>query len=175
MYIKYYHSPVGRLVLVSDGTFLKELRFENSPVPDLPERDLDVFGVAAEWLDIYFSGRDPGWLPPMAPERTPFRKLIGDEMLKISFGRVVSYGYLAARAAALTGKERMSAQAAGGAVGHNPVGIIIPCHRVVGSDGSLTGFGGGIDVKIALLRNEGIDPDSIKQYFLQEETYERSI
>ena len=166
MYINRYYSPVGRLILVSDGTFLKELRFENSPVPELPPKDLPVFDETKRWLDIYFTGKDPGRIPPLSPEGTAFRKRVGELMLGIPFGKVTYYGDLAAKAAKIAGKDRMSAQAVGGAVGHNPVGIIIPCHRVVGSDGSLTGFGGGMDVKVALLKNEGIDPENIKQYFI---------
>lgn len=166
MYINCYSSPVGRLVLVSDGTFLKELRFENQPVPDLPVKDLEVFDETRKWLDTYFLGKDPGKLPPIRPDRTPFRAAVGDEMLKIPFGKVTSYGRIAGNVASASGKDRMSAQAVGGAVGHNPIGILIPCHRVVGSDGALTGFGGGMDVKIALLKNEGIDLQNIKQYFI---------
>ncbi len=109
---------------------------------------------AARWLDCYFSGRSPDFLPPLKPEGSPFRRRVWEELLRIPYGTTVTYGSIAKKLAEEEGRPHMSAQAVGGAVGHNPIGIIIPCHRVVGADGSLTGFGGGIKTKKALLELE---------------------
>ena len=112
---------------------------------------------AKRWLDIYFSGREPDFLPPLHPLGTPFRRAVWELLLQIPYGRTVTYGELARRLAAKQGLVHMSAQAVGGAVGHNPISILIPCHRVVGSGGSLTGYAGGIDKKVRLLELEGTD------------------
>ena len=109
---------------------------------------------AARWLDCYFSGKSPDFLPPLKPEGSPFRRRVWEELLRIPCGTTVTYGSIAKKLAEEEGRPHMSAQAVGGAVGHNPIGIIIPCHRVVGADGSLTGFGGGIETKKALLELE---------------------
>lgn len=110
-----------------------------------------------KWLDLYMSGKDPGFYPPLKAEGTPFRQLIWKKLLTIPYGQLVTYGDLAKEAALELGKEKMSAQAVGGAVGHNPIPIIIPCHRVIGAHKALTGYTGGIDVKVALLELEHID------------------
>lgn len=109
---------------------------------------------AVSWLDCYFSGQKPEFLPPVRLEGSQFRLRVWEELLKIPYGATVTYGSIARQLAGEQGRSHMSAQAVGGAVGHNPIGIIIPCHRVVGADGSLTGFGGGIEVKRALLELE---------------------
>lgn len=168
-----YNSPLGEILIESDGDFLTGLFFKDSPDSkkhgifesgsvqgEKNARDSDVPAVAetCRWLDIYFSGRNPDFTPKFKIENlTPFRKLVVDEMMKIPFGKTSTYGDIANKIAAEKGFEKMSAQAVGGAVGWNQVCIIVPCHRVVGSNGSLTGYGGGIKNKIALLRNEGID------------------
>ena len=126
-----------------------------------PERpDLPVFGDAARWLGAYFAGQkpDPNQLP-LAPQGSAFRRVIWALLCEIPCGALTTYGDLAAEAAARLGRVRLSAQAVGGAVGHNPISIIIPCHRVVGADGSLTGYAGGLAVKRQLLALEGADPE----------------
>ena len=114
--------------------------------------------LVRRWLDGYFAGVAPDWLPPMRLDgATPFRRLVSEEMQRLPFGTVVTYGDIAKRIAAKLGKVRMSAQAVGGAVGWNPICILIPCHRVIGAGGRLTGYGGGLKNKIALLKHEGVE------------------
>ena len=119
---------------------------------------LPVFADTCRWLDTYFAGRDPGFLPQLAPEGTPFRKEVWGLLLGIPYGETTSYGALAAKIASKRDVGRMSAQAIGGAVGHNPIPIIIPCHRVIAADGSIGGFTGGLEIKRWLLRHEGQKP-----------------
>ncbi len=121
------------------------------------EKELPVFAQTKKWLDIYFTGKAPDFTPPLSMEGiSPFRRRVWEIMLTIPFGQTMTYGNIAKLIEKETGK-RVSAQAVGGAVGHNSISIIIPCHRVVGAGGSLTGYAGGIDKKIALLKNEGAD------------------
>ena len=116
-----------------------------------------MFAQTKKWLDIYFTGKAPDFTPPLSMEGiSPFRRRVWEIMLTIPFGQTMTYGNIAKLIEKETGK-RVSAQAAGGAVGHNCISIIIPCHRVVGAGGNLTGYAGGIDKKIALLKNEGAD------------------
>ena len=176
LYQMEYSSPIGALTLISDSEALLSLEFEQKRYPfSLPERcQLTVLPgysgnreggegrellpapllQAARWLDCYFSGKSPDFLPPLKPEGSPFRRRVWEELLRIPCGTTVTYGSIAKKLAEEEGRPHMSAQAVGGAVGHNPIGIIIPCHRVVGADGSLTGFGGGIETKKALLELE---------------------
>ena len=123
----------------------------------MEEKNLPIFTRAEEWLDIYFSGKDPGWCPPLAMRTTEFRRHVWEIMLRIPYGKTMTYGQIAARLAEERGLPHMSAQAVGGAVGHNSISLIIPCHRVVGTDGSLTGYAGGIHTKVELLTLEGTD------------------
>ena len=121
------------------------------------EKELPVFAQTKKWLDIYFTGKAPDFTPPLSMEGiSPFRRRVWEIMLTIPFGQTMTYGNIAKLIEEETGK-RVSAQAAGGAVGHNPISIIIPCHRVVGANGSLTGYAGGIEKKIRLLELEGAD------------------
>ena len=143
---------MGDLTLVSDGLSLTGLRFGGQEIKDAA---LPVFADTCRWLDIYFAGRDPGFLPQLAPEGTPFRREVWNLLLTIPYGETTSYGALAAKIAYKLGKDKMSAQAIGGAVGHNPIPIIIPCHRVIAADGSIGGFSAGIDRKAWLLSHEG--------------------
>lgn len=162
-YIDKYDSPLGEITLASDGAALIGLWFarhryrEQVLAPDAVERPLPVFDEAKRWLDIYFSGRDPGFTPPLHIMGSDFRIAVCKIMLGIPYGKVMTYGEIAWLIAAQMGKERMSAQAVGGAVGHNPISLIIPCHRVVGTNGSLTGYGGGMDRKVKLLELEKTD------------------
>ena len=116
---------------------------------------LPVFELAIRWLDIYFSGNVPDFMPPIKMQGTEFRMDVWKILLEIPFGKTISYGEIASRLASERGVKAMSAQAVGGAVGHNPISLIVPCHRVVGSNGKLIGYGGGIQRKIALLEMEG--------------------
>ncbi len=160
LYSTVYPSPAGRIVLGSDGERLTGLWFAGQkyfPAGPMTENAaLPVFGQAAAWLDAYFGGAQPdGRDLPLAPAGSDFRRLVWDLLLDIPYGEVTTYGALAAKAAARLGRWTMSAQAVGGAVGHNPISIIIPCHRVIGADGSLTGYAAGIGVKSWLLQHEG--------------------
>ena len=109
------------------------------------------------WLDIYFKGKAPDFTPPLCMETTSFRKAVWEIMLTIPYGKTMTYGEIADKIAKQKGLLKMSAQAVGGAVGHNSISLIIPCHRVFGSNGSLTGYAGGIDKKVQLLRLEKAD------------------
>jgi len=142
MFYAQYDSPIGPLALASDGTALTGLSF--GPCQEL-QTPLPLFAEVGAWLDDYFSGRDPGPTPPLAPWGTAFQRRVWDELRKVPFGATVSYGTLAK--AAGCGSPR----AVGQAVHNNPIAILIPCHRVIGADGSLTGFAGGLDVKRRLL------------------------
>jgi methylated-DNA-[protein]-cysteine S-methyltransferase len=150
--------------MAGDGVALTGLWFERqaySPaVPvgavgvDAPVRWLPVFDQTARWLKCYFDGFMPDFTPPLAPQGTPFRQDVWKILREIPYGGTMSYGQVAVRLAADRGLSRMSAQAVGGAVGHNPIALIIPCHRVVGADGSLTGYAAGLDRKDWLLKWE---------------------
>jgi len=120
------------------------------------KKDLPIFAHTRKWLDIYFNGQNPTFIPKLAPQGTTFRQAVWKILLAIPYGKVVSYAHIARLIAKQQGKERMSAQAVGGAVGHNPISIIIPCHRVIGTDGTLTGYASGLDVKAGLLKLEGV-------------------
>ena len=146
-----YFSPVGRIVLRSDGERLTELILSDDAVSGVSDSALSI---TKRWLNIYFSGKIPHFTLPMSYDGTPFRKLIWDMLLTIPYGETLSYGELAGRAAVRLQKSKMSAQAVGGAVGRNPICIIIPCHRVIGSDGSLVGYGYGTEIKKYLLEFE---------------------
>lgn len=157
-----YDSPLGAMTMTGDGVSLTGLWFDGqkyfpvSRVAACERRLLPVFDQTRRWLDLYFSGGNPGTMPFVRLEGSPFRLAVWRLLQEIPRGRVVSYGAIVRRLSFLRGGARVSAQAVGGAVGHNPVSIVVPCHRVVGSDGSLTGYAGGLDRKVALLRLEGI-------------------
>ena len=166
-YIHHYDSPLGGITIASDGKALTGLWFDGQKYfadtldRDHEEKALPVFDQADRWLDIYFSGHEPGFTPPIHMKTTPFRRAVWEILLTIPFGRTMTYGEIAARIAEQNGLRRMSAQAVGGAVGHNAVSLMIPCHRVVGADGSLTGYAGGIDRKVKLLSLEKTDMSSL--------------
>ena len=161
-YIYHYQSFLGGITMASDGTHLIGLWFDgqkyfsDSLQGPVQEKSLPVFKDTCRWLDTYFSGKDPGFTPPIAMRTTPFRKQVWEIMLQIPYGRTLTYGEIADKIASKRGIKKMSAQAVGGAVGHNSISLIIPCHRVIGSDGNLTGYAGGIKTKIKLLNLEGI-------------------
>ena len=157
-----YRTPRGfsDMLMMSDGDVLTGLHFADSRkmskiCRDCEERDIPVFCETRRWLDGYFGGREPGFTPPYRIDGlTPFRKDVIDAMLEIPFGETVTYGDIAAAIAKKREMKKMSAQAVGNAVSWNPICIIIPCHRVIGSNGNLIGYGGGIQNKKALLKLE---------------------
>ncbi len=172
MIYKYiYKTPkeFSNIIMNSDGENLTGLWFEGSRdtskhVVECEEKDLKIFRDTSKWLDIYFSGKNPNFTPKYKIENiTPFRKEVIDIMNTISFGKTLTYSDISKIIAKNRGLEKMSSQAVGGAVGWNPICIIIPCHRVVGKNGSLTGYGGGIKNKIALLEHEKND---MSKYFI---------
>ena len=161
-----YRTPKGfdDLLMCEENGVLTGLWFEGSPDEARHSDDCRVvkcktLSLVCRWLDEYFAGSSPDRLPPMRLDgATPFRSMVSEEMLRIPFGKTVTYGDIAKRIASKIGKSRMSAQAVGGAVGWNPICIIIPCHRVIGAKGKLTGYGGGMKNKIALLKHEKVEP-----------------
>lgn len=162
-YICKYVSPLGGITLASDGENLTGLWFDGQKyfADNLPEQneehDLPIFAQTKQWLDIYFSGKEPDFTPPLSLTGiSPFRKRVWEILLTIPYGRTSTYGEIAKQIAAETGKH-ISAQAVGGAVGHNSISLIIPCHRVVGASGSFTGYAGGVNKKLTLLKMEGTD------------------
>lgn len=164
-YTKRYMSPVGEILLAADDAGLTGLWFEGSKyfAAELPkthiEQDTPVLLETIQWLDVYFSGKEPDFTPPLHLIGSDFRQAVWNILLSIPYGRTMTYGQIAKQLAKNTGIDKMSAQAVGGAVGHNPISIIVPCHRVVGTNGSLTGYAGGLDKKIALLELEKADTE----------------
>ena len=142
-----YCSPLGDIVLTSDGSALTGLRFAEATNGE-PAQDIPPLADACRWLDLYFSGARPDFIPRLAPQGTPFLQSVWGELLAIPYGHTVTYGYIAQRL------RCRSAQAVGGAVGRNPIALIIPCHRVIGSNGQLTGYAYGLDRKQWLLSHE---------------------
>ena len=157
-----YLSPLGAITLASDGEALTGLWFDgqkyfSSTLPaERKQGDLSAFAQAKRWLDSYFAGEKPDFTPPLHWAAPPFRRAVWEILLTVPYGCTTTYGQIAAQLADRMGKPQ-SAQAVGGAVGHNPISLIVPCHRVVGADGSLTGYAGGIDRKVKLLAMEGAD------------------
>ena len=160
-----YVSPLGAILLASDGAALVGLWFEGQRHfarglgPACERSDLPVLAQAARWLDTYFSGRDPGFTPPLNLRGTAFEKSVWTELAKIPRGQTATYGEIAAR----LGLPRGAARAVGGAVGRNPVSLIVPCHRVVGANGRLTGYAGGLERKRFLLALEGSPKGSLPE------------
>lgn len=163
IYIQHYNSPLGGILLAADETGLTGLWFDGAKyfAANLPavheERETPILTETKRWLDIYFAGREPGFMPPLHPVGSAFRQSVWEILLHIPYGQTVTYGEIARQLAGKSVSAHMSAQAVGGAVGHNAISIIIPCHRVVGTNGSLTGYAGGIDKKVKLLESEHTD------------------
>lgn len=170
-YTSKYQSPIGEILLAADNKGLTGLWFDGEKYYALnldkehEEKEIPVFYEAKRWLDIYFSGKEPDFMPPINMIGTPFQMEVWNILNTISYGQTITYGEIAEKIAANRGLKRMSAQAVGGAVGHNEISVIVPCHRVVGTNGSLTGYAGGIDKKIYLLKLEGAYKE---EYFVPE-------
>lgn len=161
-YSAQYVSPIGTLTLCAHedrlaGLWLEGQKYFGASIPEemVPDGGIPVLRQAGEWLDRYFSGEAPSPAGlPLSPMGTPFRQTVWKLLLEIPYGRVITYGQLSWRTAAALERPSMAAQAVGSAAGHNPISIIIPCHRLVGADGSLTGYAGGLERKQWLLRHE---------------------
>lgn len=151
-YTQTISSPLGNILLSADEVGLTGLWFDGGRyyADTLPEehveRETPILMDTKRWLDVYFTGREPDFTPPLHPAGSPFRQTVWQLLLEIPYGQTTTYG-------ALLG-DGASARAVGGAVGRNPISIIVPCHRVIGADGSLTGYAGGVDRKIRLLALE---------------------
>ena len=162
-----YESPVGTLTLASDGSaicglWLEGQKYHGGTIPEamVPDEDAAAFDAMRTWLDDYFAGRKPPiGNVPLAPIGSEFQRLVWQLLTEIPYGETTTYGRLAQQVKERRGGKGTAALAVGGAVGHNPISIIIPCHRVVGADGSLTGYAGGLDKKIALLELEKTDTE----------------
>ena len=158
-YIHRYDSPLGGITLASDGDALAGLWFDGQKyfastlAPAHEERELPVFAEAERWLNIYFSGRAPDFTPKLVLRGTSFRKAVWEMLAAVPYGETATYGEIAER----MGLPGRSARAVGGAVGHNPVSLIIPCHRILGAGGCLTGYAGGVARKRKLLQLEGAE------------------
>lgn len=161
-YVNRYQSPLGGILLAADEAGLTGLWFEGqkyfarSLEGEGEERELPVFAGAKRWLDVYFSGREPNFQLPLHFGGTDFQNEVWETLCTIPYGQTVTYGAIAERLAAKRGIPRTSARAVGGAVGHNRISILVPCHRVIGSGGTLTGYAGGLERKAALLKLEGV-------------------
>lgn len=163
LYYKKITSPLGEITLRSDGEaltglwFVADKHYSDKDIAGALQRDIKIFDMAEKWLQEYFSGKEPATQVTVSFSGSPFQKLVWTQLQKIPYGQLVTYEAIAKAVAAEKGLKRMSAQAVGGAVGHNPLCIIVPCHRVVGKSGSLTGYAGGIWRKKQLLELEGVD------------------
>ena len=162
-YTTTYQSPMGRILLAADEIGLTGLWFEGAKFyaagldPECKEKETSSFASVQRWLDIYFSGQEPDFMPSIHMTGSPFQRAVWDILRQIPYGETTTYSKIAKEIAVQRGLSTMSAQAVGGAVGRNPISIMVPCHRVVGAKGSLTGYAGGIDKKEKLLALEGID------------------
>lgn len=162
-YISHYQSPLGGILLAADEIGLTGLWFEGQKYFALyldkehEEKEVPVFETAKKWLDIYFAGNEPDFQVPLHFTGTDFQNEVWEILYSIPYGKTMTYGEIAKRITEKRGLKRMSAQAVGGAVSHNEISVIVPCHRVVGTNGSLTGYAGGIEKKVALLKLEKAD------------------
>lgn len=165
-YTTTFQSPIGRIFLEADEMGLTGLWFdkrklsEDTENSEESEQRLSFFEPVRRWLTVYFTGKEPDFVPPIHLNGTAFQRDVWDILLQIPYGKTMTYGEVAGVVAGKRGIARMSAQAVGGAVGSNPISIIVPCHRVVGVNGSLTGYAGGIQRKAELLALEGVDMDA---------------
>ncbi len=162
-YIHHFESPLGGITMASDGEALTGLWFDGqkhfgSTLSENPEEKLiPVFELTDKWLKIFFGGALPCFTPPLSVKSTAFRKSVYKILLSVPYGSTVTYGEIAKKLKEGNFAAKASPRAVGNAVGHNPVSLIIPCHRVVGADGNLTGYAGGLERKIKLLSLEKAD------------------
>ena len=158
-YITFYSSPIGKLVLTCDDAGLTGIWFDGEKIvkKNYIEKDTTIFVQTRKWLDEYFKGNKPSFTPPIHLIGSTFQMQVWEILKTIPYGKTITYGEIANKIAKKRGLAKMSAQAVGGAVGRNPISIIIPCHRVVGISGNLTGYAGGLDKKVELLKVEGFD------------------
>lgn len=167
-FIDYYNSPIGKIALGSDGQALVGLWFEGEKYycdgyeKFEYKKDLQIFRETRKWLDIYFSGKEPNFIPKLKQKGSDFRQEVWDILKSVPYGKTITYGDIAKIIAKRRGVKRISAQAVGGAVGHNSISIIVPCHRVVGADKNLTGYAAGLNVKKYLLELERVDISEYK-------------
>lgn len=165
-FASFYDSPVGKLTLFSDGEYLTRLCFDTTldehMLKSCKIKLLSIFDESKLWLDEYFKGKEPKFMPKVLLKGSEFQREIWDLLRLVPYGDLTSYGVLAKQIARKRGIAKMSARAVGSAVGRNPIPIIVPCHRVIGANGNLTGFTGGIDKKIILLKCEHIDTAKLK-------------
>jgi methylated-DNA-[protein]-cysteine S-methyltransferase len=177
MIMEYIHdvkSPVGILTVSSDGKNIsglwieKQKYFAKTLEKDVMKQDLPLFEDVQKWLDIYFSGKEPDFMPPLMPKGSTFQALVWNILRKIPYGQTTTYGEIAKQIEMENKDAHTSARAIGTAVAHNPISIIIPCHRVIGQNGDLTGYAGGISAKIKLLQMEGVKISDInrKKYLI---------
>lgn len=165
-FIQHYNSTLGGILLAADEIGLTGLWFNGQKyfARSLPagytEQNTPALSEAKRWLEVYFTGKKPDFMPPLHIVGSAFRRAVWEILLQIPYGKTTTYGEIARQLAKKQKLPRVSAQAVGGAVGHNAISIIIPCHRVVGTNGSLTGYAGGIDKKIKLLELEHTDMSS---------------
>lgn len=164
MYNCKYDSKVGEITLISDGKYLTNLYIENQAKVSfkcIEDNDLEIFKNTKKWLDEYFSGKKPSIELKIKLEGSEFQKEVWSILNEIPYGKLTTYKEIADKITKRRGIKKMSAQAVGKAIGKNPISIIVPCHRVIGSDGSLTGYNGGIQIKEKLLRLENIDLNNL--------------
>lgn len=160
IYTQNYQSPLGEIVIASDGTAITGLwlvgqrHFDIEVEGCITDKDLPIFEEVSRWLDIYFTGNNPGEIPAVRMNGTPFQLEVWHILQTIPYGKLITYREVAELIAKKRGITKMSARAVGNAVGRNPVSILVPCHRVVGSDGKMTGYAGGIERKVKLLKLE---------------------
>lgn len=167
-YIFHYNSPIGGILLAADDIGLTGLWFDGEKYycdnldKEHCEKETAIIRETKRWLDIYFQGKEPDFMPPLNPIGSEFRQQVWEILKKIPYGKTITYNDIAKEIAKQKGLKRMSAQAVGGAVGHNEISVIIPCHRVVGTNKSLTGYAGGVDKKFKLLELEGCNMGEFK-------------
>ena len=159
-YTTHYPSPLGAITLASNGNAIIGLWFDGQKydrsilTSECREQDFPIFAEAVKWLDCYFAGEEPDFTPALTLDCSTFRREVLEILKRIPYGQITTYGEIAKEIAQKRGLPKMSAQAVGGAVGYNPISLLIPCHRVIGTGGNLTGYGGGLDMKKALLQLE---------------------
>ena len=162
--IQYYESPLGRITVAADGEALIGLWFDHQRYfagtldREFKTATLPIIKETFRWLDVYFEGQIPAFTPAIHLRGSELRRYVWNILLSIPYGQTVTYGEITDRVARERGIKRMAAQAIGSAIGHNPISLIIPCHRVIGADGSLKGYAGGLDKKAVLLKLEGVNP-----------------